>query len=26
MYLLGQNRFTSVDFGRVRATGVGDET
>lgn len=26
MYLIGQNRFTSVDFGRVRATGVGDET
>jgi hypothetical protein len=26
MYLIGQNRFTSVDFDRVRATGVGDET
>lgn len=26
MFMLGQNRFTSVDFGRVRATGVGDET
>jgi len=26
MFLLGQNRFTSVDFGRVRASGVGDET
>lgn len=26
MFLLGQNKFTSVDFDRVRATGVGDET
>jgi hypothetical protein len=26
MYELGQNRFTAVDFGRVRTTGVGDET
>lgn len=26
MFLIGQNRFTSVDFSRVRATGVGDET